>query len=85
MPGWALAGWWLALIGVQATLGVITVLKNKPADIATAHVMVGALCLLVGAVLTRIAREFSVATEKPVMQARAHSRRPIGTTTPVIQ
>lgn len=85
VPGRALAGWWLALIGVQATLGVITVLKNKPADIATAHVMVGALCLVIGAVLTRVAREFSVATENPVMQTRAHSRRPIGTTTPVIQ
>ncbi len=85
VPGRALAGWWLALIGVQATLGVVTVLKNKPADIATAHVMVGALCLVIGAVLTRVVREFSVATENPVMQARAHSRRPIGTTTPVIQ
>jgi cytochrome c oxidase assembly protein subunit 15 len=42
---------WLALIAVQAALGVLTVLRNKPADIATAHVLFGALSLATGAAL----------------------------------
>ncbi|HEY2953214.1 MAG TPA: COX15/CtaA family protein [Verrucomicrobiae bacterium] len=43
---------WLGLIVLQALLGVLTVLKNKPADIATAHVAAGALSLLTGSMLT---------------------------------
>ena len=44
-----LAWGWLGLIGAQAGLGIFTVLKNKPADIATLHVVVGALALAMGA------------------------------------
>ena len=40
---------WLGLIAVQIALGVATILTNKSADIATAHVAVGALNLLTGA------------------------------------
>ena len=39
---------WLALIGVQFLLGILTVYWNKPADIATAHVAVGTLSLATG-------------------------------------
>src|SRR5438093_930868 len=46
---------WLGLILLQALLGVLTVLKNKPADIATAHVAAGALSLLTGSLLTLMA------------------------------
>lgn len=46
-----IAGTWLALICVQAVLGVFTVLKNKPVDIATLHVVVGALSLGCGTLL----------------------------------
>ena len=74
VPGRRLAGWWMALVVAQAALGIVTVLRNKPADVATAHVMIGALCLAFGAMLSLIAREFSIATENPVMQARAHSQ-----------
>ena len=42
---------WLGLILVQASLGAATVLWDKPADIATAHVLVGALSLATGAML----------------------------------
>lgn len=42
---------WLGLILVQATLGAYTVWSNKAADIATAHVAVGALSLVFGAML----------------------------------
>jgi heme A synthase len=37
---------------LQAALGVITVLKNKPADIATAHVVVGAASLALGTLIS---------------------------------
>jgi cytochrome c oxidase assembly protein subunit 15 len=39
---------WLGLLLVQVTLGAATLWSNKAADIATGHVMVGALALLAG-------------------------------------
>lgn len=51
-----LAGVWVGLILVQALLGALTVWTNKAADIATAHVVVGAAVLSVGAVLTAVGR-----------------------------
>ncbi|MBX3745837.1 MAG: COX15/CtaA family protein [Verrucomicrobiae bacterium] len=39
---------WVGLVGVQILLGAITVWSNKAADMATAHVVVGALCLVAG-------------------------------------
>jgi cytochrome c oxidase assembly protein subunit 15 len=53
---------WLALILVQAGLGIATVLFDKAADIATAHVLVGVLSLATGAALcifTRRSHELS--------------------------
>jgi cytochrome c oxidase assembly protein subunit 15 len=44
-----LATGWLLLILVQVGLGIATILTNKAADIATLHVMVGALSLVTGA------------------------------------
>ena len=44
-----LAMMWLALILVQAGLGAWTIWSNKAADVATAHVLVGALSLVTGA------------------------------------
>jgi cytochrome c oxidase assembly protein subunit 15 len=41
---------WLGLLTAQICLGAWTVLSNKAADVTTAHVMVGALALLTGAV-----------------------------------
>ena len=43
------AWFWTALLVGQIVLGIATVMTNKAADIATLHVMVGALSLLVGA------------------------------------
>ena len=40
---------WLALIVVQIALGAWTIWSNKAADVATAHVLVGALALVTGA------------------------------------
>ena len=44
-----LAWSWLALIVLQAVLGAATIWSNKAADVATAHVLVGALSLTIGA------------------------------------
>jgi len=40
---------WLGLLTLQIVLGAATIWTNKAADVATGHVMVGALALLVGA------------------------------------
>jgi cytochrome c oxidase assembly protein subunit 15 len=39
---------WMALILTQALLGAATIWTGKSADIATAHVACGALCLVTG-------------------------------------
>jgi len=46
------AALWFGLVCVQITLGAYTIWTEKAADIATAHVFVGALLLLVGGLLT---------------------------------
>ncbi|MCB1127788.1 MAG: COX15/CtaA family protein [Verrucomicrobiae bacterium] len=46
---------WLALVFVQAGLGIWTVWSNKAADIATAHVAVGSTVLALGVALALIA------------------------------
>jgi cytochrome c oxidase assembly protein subunit 15 len=43
---------WSSIILLQAALGAATVLSNKAADVATAHVMLGALSLLAGTILS---------------------------------
>jgi len=50
LPG-RLALLWLTLIAIQVGLGAATIWTNKSADIATAHVAVGALSLMTGAML----------------------------------
>ncbi len=45
---------WLALIFVQVLLGATTIWSDKAADVATAHVVTGALSLVCGALLTII-------------------------------
>jgi cytochrome c oxidase assembly protein subunit 15 len=49
------AAFWLGLILCQVGLGAATILSDKAADIATAHVLVGALSLATGAMLSIIA------------------------------
>ena len=50
-PG-RLALFWLGLLFIQVALGAATIWTNKAADIATAHVAVGALCFFTGVGLT---------------------------------
>ena len=48
---------WLGLILTQVLLGAATIWSNKAADIATAHVLVGALSLALGAILCIISSQ----------------------------
>jgi len=45
---------WVFLVFTQFTLGIFTLWTNKAADIATAHVAIGALTLVTGSLLTAI-------------------------------
>lgn len=66
---WLAAGW-LALILLQVALGAATVLTDKAADLATAHVLVGALSLASGVLLCIITGR-SLATTCRTAQNRA--------------
>jgi cytochrome c oxidase assembly protein subunit 15 len=50
---WRAVGW-LGLILVQAALGAWTIWSDKAADVATLHVLAGALSLVTGALLSLI-------------------------------
>jgi cytochrome c oxidase assembly protein subunit 15 len=49
-----LSTWWIAFLIVQLTLGAWTIWSNKAADIATAHVAVGAIMLSFGVSISAI-------------------------------
>jgi heme a synthase len=56
---------WLGLILAQALLGAATIWSNKAADVATAHVLVGALSLAAGAMMSLIAlRELALRRQR---------------------
>ena len=65
-----LSSLWLGLIVIQAFLGAATIWTGKSADIATAHVAVGALALAVGVLATIIARRVLVPAGAQVSTAR---------------
>jgi len=67
-----LAIFWLALIILQIVLGIATIWTNKAADVATAHVLVGALSLVTGALWCIIAFGRNVAA---VCARRIEERR----------
>ncbi|HZF00910.1 MAG TPA: COX15/CtaA family protein [Methylomirabilota bacterium] len=70
------AFFWLALIIAQIGLGAWTIWSNKAADIATAHVLVGALSLVTGALWCIIAfRRSAVAA---VCDRRSQSDATVG-------
>jgi cytochrome c oxidase assembly protein subunit 15 len=54
---------WFGMICTQLILGIVTVLKNKPADIATAHVILGAGSLVMGAMICLVSKKISVEGE----------------------
>ncbi len=63
-----LSAFWLGVIVIQAGLGAATILTNKSADIATAHVVVGALSLSLGALSWIIASQCLGSSERLVRQ-----------------
>jgi cytochrome c oxidase assembly protein subunit 15 len=63
---------WLGLTLLQVGLGAATIWTNKAADVATAHVLVGALALAVGALWCAIAFRESVTA---VYDRRMEDRR----------
>ena len=71
---------WLTLIVIQIGLGAATIWTNKAADVATAHVLVGALALAVGALWCAIAFRESVAAihDRHTEQRRSPSAATIG-------
>ena len=54
-----LAGLWVALVFCQIALGAWTIWSNKAADIATAHVAVGAIMLSFGVSISAICSRIS--------------------------
>ena len=57
-----LAGLWLGLVLMQVLLGAATIWSNKAADIATLHVLTGALLLALGVLINLLIYE------RPVLQ-----------------
>jgi heme A synthase len=70
-----LSWFWLGLTLFQVGLGAATIWTNKAADVATAHVLVGALALTIGALWCAIAFRVSVAA---VYDRRTKDRRSPG-------
>ncbi|HWY31147.1 MAG TPA: COX15/CtaA family protein [Candidatus Acidoferrum sp.] len=64
-----IAFFWLGLIVVQIALGIETIWSNKAADIATAHVLVGAVSLVTGALWCIIA----FARKEPVAETASRA------------
>jgi heme a synthase len=61
---------WPALVMTQIVLGAWTVLSNKAADVATSHVFVGALTLVVGVLLSA---SFSTMLSRSINPGRGRS------------
>jgi len=66
---------WVALLLAQVTLGAWTIWSNKAADIATAHVAVGAAMLSLGVCFAAFGFRFSRSPSQMITQpASAHDR-----------
>jgi heme a synthase len=69
-PARSAAGIWIALVLVQFLLGAWTVWSNKAADVATSHVFVGALTLMIGVLLSVILSAMVSLTGRQGAQAK---------------
>jgi cytochrome c oxidase assembly protein subunit 15 len=66
---------WLGVILTQVVLGAATIWSNKAADIATAHVLVGALSLALGAILSIVSyRELMLAYRETDLSTATDAR-----------
>ncbi|MDB6110815.1 MAG: Cytochrome oxidase assembly [Pedosphaera sp.] len=73
---------WLGLIFVQVLLGAFTIWSNKAADVATAHMVVGALSLVTGAMLTIISFRVLIPVRAAGLAAAEPSHPGLGTSKP---
>ena len=62
---------WVLGIFVQITLGAWTIWSNKAADIATAHVAMGAIIFVLGVAITTLAFRFSASVKSEAEFVRA--------------
>ena len=68
---------WLGVILMQVLLGAATIWSNKAADIATAHVLVGAVSLALGAILSIVSyRELMFAYRETDLSTAPDARTP---------
>ncbi len=67
---------WLGLIVAQVLFGAATIWSDKAADIATAHVLVGAVSLAVGAILSIISFRDLVFARRAVVSSAAPQAAP---------
>jgi cytochrome c oxidase assembly protein subunit 15 len=68
---------WLGLLVIQILLGAFTIWSDKAADVATAHMAVGALMLVTGTMVTTIACRIMAAEPVPAaVPARGAQLRP---------
>ena len=63
---------WPALIAMQVTLGIYTIWTQKAADVATAHVAVGALSLVWGVLFYTVLRRWSEPARSNASGVRRH-------------
>jgi cytochrome c oxidase assembly protein subunit 15 len=85
-PRHPLARWslfWLALILCQILLGAATIWSNKAADIATLHVLVGAMSLVTSALLTLVAFRVLIPARAAVPAAAQSVQAPFASAKPV--
>ncbi len=75
---------WLALILCQILLGAATIWSNKAADIATLHVLVGALSLVTSALLTMVAFRVLIPARAAVPAVTQSAQTPFASAKPVV-
>jgi cytochrome c oxidase assembly protein subunit 15 len=68
---------WAGLVFSQVALGAATIWTNKSADVATAHVAVGALTLMVGALLSLAAHRCLEASSEAQATVRSVQTSPL--------
>jgi heme A synthase len=65
-----LSGAWFLLLASQITLGAWVIWSNKAADIATAHVALGAIMLALGVTISAISLRLAQNSERAPVQSR---------------
>lgn len=72
-PLLTLSSFWVFFLAIQVTLGAWTIWSNKAADVATAHVAVGATLLALGTAIVAISRRVAAVPAQSAMFSRPAS------------